>query len=425
MLYRPHLNEQLKERRADFVRFEAVWNASVGEYTRRLRALDGRASDGIKLEAERAIAAGAARAAGALPSTELEQAGAFVVPFAERWRSHEEARRWALEVLRERVTCAADGSQILPGREISLPVAAVQAAWFENPHTPGGQDSYRKESRFAIITPQELLEAEGGAATAADLVGLRRFELELRALTEFLERRSGWRARGERLPVAFFDGTLLLSTTRARAETLDKLDLARGYIKALVEAVKLSRDTEVPLVGYIDQSYARDLVRLLDLLAPKDERPAATVFDARLLSVAHRAAAADNSTQDESLFAAWGDRTIFCYCMREGMPEFQDEEGNPLVGFVYLQTTGEGAPARLDIPAWVYQAGLIDEVVNTVRAECVVGNGYPYALETADAAAVITQGDREQFLRAMQEFAAEQKLDFSVSRKPISKAHRR
>ena len=417
MLYRPHLNEQLRERRADFVRFEAVWNASVSEYTRRLRALGTRASAEIKLAAERAITSGAARAAGALPSAELEGAGAFVMPFTERWRSHEEARRWALEVLRERVTCAADGSQILPGREISLPVAAVQAAWFENPHTAGGQDSYRKESRFAIITPQELLEAEGGAATAADLVGLRRFELEIGALLEFLERRRGWRARGERMPLAFFDGTLLLSTTRARAETLD---LSRGYVKAIVEAVELSRATEVPLVGYIDQSYARDLVRLLDLLS-NDARPVATVFDARLLSVAPAAAAGD----EESLFSAWGDRTIFCYCMREGMQDFVDAEGNPLVGFVYLQTTGEGSPARLDIPAWVYEKGLVGEVVDTVRAECVVGNGYPYALETADAAAVITLQDREQFLRAMQEFAAEQQLGFSVSRKPVSKAHRR
>jgi hypothetical protein len=33
--------------------------------------------------------------------------------------------------------------------------------------------------------------------------------------------------------------------------------------------------------------------------------------------------------------------------------------------------------------------------------------------------------DREQFLRAMQEFAAEQNLGFHVSRKPVSKARRR
>ncbi|HEV7902857.1 MAG TPA: DNA double-strand break repair nuclease NurA [Pyrinomonadaceae bacterium] len=419
MLYRPHLNEQLRERRAEFVDFEAVWSASVSRYTQRLLALGKRSSTEIKLETERAIDEGAARAAGARPSTELEQAGAFVVPFKERWRSHEEARRWALEVLRERVTCAADGSQILPGREISLPVAAVQAAWFENPHTATGQQSYHKESRFELITPEKLLEAEGGLATAADLVGLRRFELELEVLKEFLERRKGWRARGERVPVAFFDGTLLLSTTRVRAES--KIFPRAQMAAALIDAARLSRETKVPLVGYIDQSYARDLVRLLDLLS-EDARPAATVFDARLLSVAPATAAVGS---DETLFSAWGDRTIFCYCVREGMQDFQDAEGNPLVGFVYLQTTGEGAPARLDIPAWVYEAGLIDEVVDTVRAECVVGNGYPYALETADAAAVITMQDREQFLRAMQEFAAEQNLGFSVSRKPVSKARRR
>jgi hypothetical protein len=417
MLYRPHLNAELKQRREEFVRFEAAWDEAVGTYARRLRELGARTSEEIREAAARRIEAGAARAAGALPSRELDGAGAFVVPFGERWQSHEESRRWALEVLRGRVTCAADGSQILPGREISLPVAAVQAAWFENPHTADGQDSYRKESRFALITPEELLQAEGGAATAADLVGLRRFELEVAALSEFLERRRGWRARGERTPVAFFDGTLLLSTTRTRTQSVSE-DFSRGYVKALAEIVELSRDTQVPLVGYIDQSYARDIVRLLDLFS-HDAPPAATVFDARLLS-------ATNEASGEPLFGAWGDRTIFCECVREGLtPDFEDAQGNALVGFVYLQTTGEGAPARLDIPAWVYDEGLLDEVVNTVRAECVVGNGYPYALETADAAAVITGHDREHFLRAMQEFAAEQHLGFHVSRKPVSKARRR
>ncbi|HEY1404822.1 MAG TPA: DNA double-strand break repair nuclease NurA, partial [Pyrinomonadaceae bacterium] len=323
MLYRPHLNAELRERREDFVRFEAAWSASIGTYARRLRELGRRTSAEIADAAARAIEAGAARAAGALPTGELDSAGAFVVPFGERWRSHEEARRWALDVLRERVTCAADGSQILPGREISLPVAAVQAAWFENPHTANGQDSYRKESRFALITPEELLQAEGGAATAADLVGLRRFELEMGALSEFLERRRGWRARGERTPVAFFDGTLLLSTTRTRTQAVAE-DFSRGYVKAIVEAVKLSRETEVPLVGYIDQSYARDIVRLLDLFS-HDAPPAATVFDARLLSATNEASA-------RPLFAAWGDRTIFCHCVREGLTaDFEDEQGKPLV----------------------------------------------------------------------------------------------
>ena len=90
-----------------------------------------------------------------------------------------------------------------------------------------------------------------------------------------------------------------------------------------------------------------------------------------------------------------------------------------------LPRVHDGEPARLDIPAWVYSAGPLETVIDTVRAECVVGNGYPYALETADAAAVITTLDRERFLRAMQDFAGRENIDFLVSRKPASKTRRR
>ena len=85
----------------------------------------------------------------------------------------------------------------------------------------------------------------------------------------------------------------------------------------------------------------------------------------------------------------WGDRTPFCYSRRHGLGAFIDDKiGESLVGFVYLQTTSDNPPARLDIPSWIYEEGLLDEVVDTVRAECVIGLGYPYPLETADQMAV-------------------------------------
>jgi len=73
----------------------------------------------------------------------------------------------------------------------------------------------------------------------------------------------------------------------------------------------------------------------------------------------------------------------------------------------------------------VHEAGLVEEVADAVRAECVVGNGYPYAIEAADQAALMTGRDREQFLRVVQDFAAEHRLDFHVSRKALSKGRRR
>ncbi|MDQ3818288.1 MAG: DNA double-strand break repair nuclease NurA [Acidobacteriota bacterium] len=95
------------------------------------------------------------------------------------------------------------------------------------------------------------------------------------------------------------------------------------------------------------------------------------------------------------------------------------------MGFTYLRTTGDGAPARLDLPAWIYEAGLLDDVLDAVRAECISGMGYPYAIEAADEAAYISGRDREQFLRAIQEFAEREKMPFSISRKAASKMRRR
>ncbi len=99
--------------------------------------------------------------------------------------------------------------------------------------------------------------------------------------------------------------------------------------------------------------------------------------------------------------------------------------GEPLIGFCYLQTTSDAGPARLDIPSWIFDAGFLDEVIDVVRAECVIGLGYPYALETADATALISRNDRDVFVSALGEFAGREGLEFSVSRKNASKARRR
>jgi NurA domain len=407
MLYQHLLSQALESKREEFLQFDRSWREGVRDYARRLRALGGRSAGEV------AAAVSAHKEPGAIPSAELDGASAIVVPFDKSWRTHEEARRWAIETLESRVTFAADGSQLVPGRDVSLPVAAVQVALFENSHTRGGK--YRKEARFSIVSPQELLDGYDDRSNADSIVGLRRFRLETEILGEWIETKRGWRARGERTPVGFFDGTLMISIA------LPKTKLQDAYVDAIVRLVKLSRAAEVPIVGFVDQSYARDLVWLLDTLdagGAANER-SRSLFDAQLLHA---------STEEEPpILNAWGTRTVFCYCVRKNSSEaFKDEETNaPLVGFTYLQTTGENAPARLDMPVWIYEAGLLDDVVDAVRAECVSGLGYPYAIEAADEAAVITSRDREQFLRAVQEFAERQSLPFGISRKAASKVRRR
>ncbi len=96
-----------------------------------------------------------------------------------------------------------------------------------------------------------------------------------------------------------------------------------------------------------------------------------------------------------------------------------------IVGFCYLQTTSDNPPARIDVPSWIYEDGLLNEVLDVIRAECVVGLGYPYALETADQVAVITMRDREIFLQALQGFSVQNNLGFKIARKAASKGRRR
>jgi hypothetical protein len=293
-----------------------------------------------------------------------------------------------------------------------MPVAAVQVAWFENPHTREG--SYEKQARFRIVSPAELLESSDDRINAETVVTFRRFQLETEAICEFMLRQRGWRGRGDRPPVAFFDGSLTYLISFA----LPKTKIQDDYAATVIKLLELSRETEVPVVGFIDRSYARDLVRLVDALKRSTGSNSRYPYDAQLL----RAVVED----EPPMLNEWGDRTIFFYYKRKGMSErLIDERGEPLIGFIYLQTSGDDTPARLDVPSWVYEAGLLDEVIDAVRAECVCGLGYPYAIETADEAALITARDREQFMRAIQDFARKESFAFHVSRKAASKVRRR
>lgn len=403
MLYRELLIKELGDKRDDFLRFADQQTDELEDYLKLLEQLAATASE----KARERI--GRNDEIGALPSSELDVLSGVSKKFEAQWQNHEQARAWALETLGNRTTFAADGSQIAFEREISLPVAAIQVGTFENPHSAA--ENYKKQARISIVTPQDIAdfadEFEEPIRTPT-IIGLRRFQAEARAVKEFLTAKAGWQARGERMPLAFFDGTFLISFSKPNSS------VQREYINSAREIVLLSKRAQVPLVGYIAQSEARDLIGLLDKINTSLlHQPSKTLSDAAILS--------------RETLRNWGDRTAFFYCNRKGLSEYfvDDSDQQLLVGLVYLQTTADALPARLDVPAWIYEHGLLDEVIDAVRAECVVGLGYPYALETADATAVITMRDRETFLRALADFANRENLNFLVSNKKMSKARRR
>jgi hypothetical protein len=403
MLYRELLTGELHNQREDFQNYVREQADDLNFYLRALSEVEKLSSGEIREKLADA------ENVGAIPADELDRHKSFTFSFAEKWANHEEARAWAARILENRTTFAADGSQLYAEKETSLPIAAIQIGWFENPHN--SEFGYEKNARFFVLSPEKLLSQDEPVVPETK-VGQYRFEAEIDKAKEFLEKKSGWRARGERMPLAFYDGTLLLSTPHPDT------GLQAAFTNKLVELVRFSAETEVPIIGYVDRSYARDLLTFLANFAFLPESGRKNLHDTTLLH-----AEIENFSP---VLQSWGDRTCFCFSNRRGLGAFVDlQTRKPLVGFTYLQTTGDGAPARIDVPAWIYEQGLLEEVIDTVRAECVVGLGYPYALETADQTALISIRDREIFLRALQDFAVREKLNFSVSRKNASKGRRR
>ena len=381
------------EAKADrFTGYEAALSDTLAAYEQALAELEGLS----KAQVETRLAG--IPWPGARPTDEKDQYPGIVVPFAQSWTNHEQARAWAREVLVGVPTVAVDGSQITPSKELSVPVGAVQIGWFVNPHD--GDQPYTKDLYFEVLAPDELAGEDAEIVGFPDWrVNVRRFVLECQMLFETMHA-----ARDKAVkPVCFFDGSLVISFAQHLLP-----DRQRLYVDAVMGLLAASEECRVPLVGYIDTSYANDLAAMLDALCGRRTRQ--RISDGALLRSR----------------MGWGDRSVAYLCARED--QVLPDNGHKYydqVCFVYLKTTADRPPARLDLPRWLLEAGELEHVLDVVRAECVVGNGYPYAVETADAVAVITMQDRERFYRVFQEFAEKEGLPLRFSRKAISKQGRR
>jgi hypothetical protein len=241
---------------------------------------------------------------GARPTVEHDE-HSVIVPFEQRWGNHEQARAWAKEVLLGVPTAAVDGSQIPPSKEISLPVGAVQIGWFVNPHD--AEQDYVKDINFEILAPDELADDEEDILGFPDRrVNARRFVQECEKLVALMEEARDAKVK----PIFFFDGSLVISFV----QHMD-LALQHRYVGAVTALLSASEACRVPMVGYVDGSYARDLAamvqHLTDVGAPR------SINDGALLRRRMN----------------WGDRSAAYVCAREDAVEQRYYER---VLFVYL-----------------------------------------------------------------------------------------
>ena len=337
-----------------------------------------------------------------------------VFPFGREFANHEQARQWA-ECIEGVTTVAVDGSQLLPWRDASIPVALIQVGFFINPHMPGRP--YTKDVRMEVLAPDEIMEesksedADPDSYPYSDMqVTLRRYLLEIETLCSQMEQCANARRSDDpaHSPVVFFDGSLVVSF----ALTMPNPYRDR-YINSAISLLKTSEQLRVPLIGYIDTSYARDMITMLRRLDASERTPAL-----RETKRIHDALLWQGRLH-------WGDRTPAMICARNDILEsygrYRDQ-----IAFCYLQATANRAPARLEFPRWMLDDGLVESVMDVVRAEIIAeGSGYPYAIETADAVSVITMQDRNEFYAHFQDFLKRQGTNFTFSNKSMSKSKRR
>ena len=151
MIYRELLKKELETNREAFVRFAETQADELANYLALLQQLSGKTNAEVRDKIGN-------DAVGAVTSSELDELKAVAKSFEPRWKNHEEARNWALQILENRTTFAADGSQIFFERETSMRVGAIQIGMFENSHTSAGD--YKKQAKFELLTPQSFAEAE-------------------------------------------------------------------------------------------------------------------------------------------------------------------------------------------------------------------------------------------------------------------------
>lgn len=382
---------QLHDRQADFTAYNQATLNAMQRYQQALRRISEWAPAAYATAIQQLPSD-----CGAYPLEAIAGCDRGVMRCGLTWESREASLAWVRDRLADVRTFAVDGSQIFPTKDVSLLVALVQIGWYENCHTATG--TYAKDIDVVVMTPADL--ASGDRPELIDRkVNIKRFQLECDRLVAYMQEQAG----NERCLV-FFDGSLVATFAEAFAdESRDQ------YVGALVHLLETSRTCQIPLVGYIDTSYARDLVTLLRHL--EDDLPdLSSIHDAQILNLA--------------LKNHWGDRTPLCLCRRSGiLADYGDERDQ--ITFTYLKANLTNNPARLEIPRWVFDTGRLDQVLDWVRGEIIVGSGYPYVIETADQTAVLQSHDRQIFYRLLQDWAATAQLNLRLSRKIVSKTRRR
>ncbi len=339
------------------------------------------------------------------------------VPLEDKWfyptgldfPNREAMFEWAEGMLDRKRVGSVDGSQLDAGKSIGVPVALARAVGVIN--TYDGVTRPVTVDEYVGISPQDCLENAGGI-TKVRMVGpeidYARSKLESKVAIMLLHDAAG---NPTHLDTLLFDNTFLLSYLKT-----DRTGIyTKPSIENLLQMFNKTQTAEVPLLGVVDASVAKELSFTLQQLDPTGQLVhIPPVPDAFLLK------------NHLNLF----DRTCVFVSYREIVKKYVGTmngvklDYRDQVGFFYVRTHSFN-PLRVEFPLWIYRAGRVDELKNILCALSVAGKGYPHQLDYCHKRCVLRNPERNFFLATLQKECNQQALDYTLSIKSFRKTRGR
>jgi len=338
-----------------------------------------------------------------------------VIRFGRTFKGKLSASTWAEAALKKRLVAAVDGSQLASSSLHGLPLGFVSCGWYVNYHEGL---AFEKESALKLVLP-----GPGAGHVPDSYVNFERTygELEkVRKLIKTMNSRSALDHESHTQteekpgpPLVFFDGSLIFSF----AEHLGEREKKR-YRQILTDIFTDSKEHGVAVVGFVDNSLARDFTATLASFKEEhqgEEPPGSQDIGFHVVP---------DSVFFGRFLDSWGDRSPIFSSLRKGLLGSNSEdagEENSQILFCYLRTSGNSAPARIEFPGWIFDAGLADDMISMVLAQTVAGKGYPLALKKAHELAVISSKDRDLILHQLFRFLKKSEIPMSASTKSLLK----
>ncbi len=319
---------------------------------------------------------------GARPTHEHE-AGRIAIAHPDCPLDRDAAVAFAERVLHNTPAAFVDGSQVPVDNDLSVPFGM---ALIHGSHARPGQPLAKHDAATAL-SPADIETWRGHGVWSADqVVNFGRWSMELQYLIDCMERHPG--------TVAMFDGSLIHSFTTGLPPAL-----RAAYDALRNEALAVSERTRSPLVGYIDNSRARDLVALVGALGAiaTDGVTDSALLAPHLADLGARTSAWITDRDDGSI----------------------DGQSAP-IAFHYA-LLGPGGPCRIEYPAWVLESGQHTLVHDQLLAQCLAYGGYPRSIDECHIQCSIGPGEAAAVQAAFLRLSEEHGLPVQASWKARSK----